>query len=303
MSFRSFIRGLFWIALALAALFHIAGGWYFSDILIEDAFVPEPDAIVVPIGDFEIEEVTYPTELGDMDAWYLPSTGTTWVIHVHGLGATPAEAEPLFAPLQDAGYPQLSIAYRNDEGQPQDPSGFYQYGTTEWADIASAVEYAEANGAEALVFNGYSTGASHILSFVYRHNLDQIRGIVLDSPNMDLGDAVDFAASMRELPVVPFNVPPTLSATSKFVTSLRIGVNWQTLDYVERAQTSLRVPVMIHHGTADDSVPLRQSQSLVEAAPELVDLVPVTGAGHVESYEVDPEGYLADVLGFLDSVA
>ena len=60
----------------------------------------------------------------------------TWVIHIHGLGTTPAEAEPLFAPLQEAGYPQLSITYRNDDGQPMDPSGYYQYGATEWEDVA-----------------------------------------------------------------------------------------------------------------------------------------------------------------------
>jgi hypothetical protein len=50
-----------------------------------------------------MELVEYETELGMMDAWYLPSDGDTWVIHVHGRGTTPAEAEPLFAPFQDAG--------------------------------------------------------------------------------------------------------------------------------------------------------------------------------------------------------
>jgi uncharacterized protein len=297
------MRGLLWTAIALALVFHVGGGWYFSDVLIEDAFVPEPDPLVVPIGGFELEEVSYTSELGDLDAWYLPSAGTTWVIHVHGLDATPDEAQHLFSALQTAGYPQLSITYRNDEGQPQDPSGLHQYGATEWADIAGAVEFAEANGAVDLVFSGFSSGGSHILSFVYKHNLDEIRGIVLDSPNIDMSDTVDFAASMRELPVLPFNVPPTLAAVAKFFTSLRTGVNWQSLDYVDRAETSLRVPVLIHHGTEDLSVPLSQSEALVAEAPELVELIVVDGAEHVGSHDVDPDRYVSEVLAFLDEVS
>jgi fermentation-respiration switch protein FrsA (DUF1100 family) len=303
MTMRAFMRTLLWTALALALVFHVAGGWYFSGELIDDAFVPEPEAVTIPVGDFELSEVEFGSDLGDMDAWYLPSPGTTWVIHVHGLDSTPEEAQHLFTALQDAGYPQLSITYRNDEGQPQDPSGFHQYGATEWADIVGAVEYAEANGAENLIFSGFSTGASHILSFVYKHNLDEIRGLVFDSPNIDMSDTVDYAASQRELPLLPFNVPPTLAAVAKFFTSLRMGVNWQSIDYVDRAQTSLRVPILVHHGTADLTVPLSQSQALVAEAPELVDLIVVDGAEHVGSYDADPDGYVTEVLAFLDEVS
>jgi hypothetical protein len=299
MSLRSFLRGLFWVAVTLALVFHVAGGWYFSGVLLEDAFVPAPDPIVAPTGDFEIEEVSYSSDLGDMTAWYLPASGSTWVIHVHGLGATPDEPQHLLAALQDAGYPQLTIAYRNDDGQPQDPSGYHQYGATEWEDVAGSMDYAIENGAEAVVLSGFSTGASHVFSYLYRHNLDEIKGLLLDSPNINLGETVDFTASKRKLPVLPFNVPPTLSATAKFITSLRIGVNWRTLDYVDRAESSLRVPVLVHHGTADERVPLRQSQALVEASPDLVRLIAVDGAGHVDSYEADPEAYLSEVLGFL----
>jgi len=139
--------GFFWLVVGLLLVFHVAGGWYFSNELIQDGFVPAPEPIAPLPGSYDLEEVAYSTPLGEMDAWYLPADGVTWVIHIHGLGTTPAEAEPLFAPLQGAGYPQLSITYRNDDGQPMDPSGYYQYGATEWEDVAGAVEHAVANGA------------------------------------------------------------------------------------------------------------------------------------------------------------
>jgi hypothetical protein len=247
--------------------------------------------------------VVYPTELGDMLAWHLPAVGATWVIHVHGKGATPAEAENLFAPLQQAGYPQLAISYRNDDGQPEDPSGYYQYGATEWEDVAAAVDFARANGADDVVLSGFSTGGAHILSYLYRHDIDDVKGAVLDSPNLDLGEAVDYAASMRDMPVIPINVPITVSWVAKFMTSLRIGVNWKTIDYVARAQESLRVPVLIHHGTDDKTVPYKVSEELEDASPDLVTLIPAQGADHVGAYDADPSGYVDSVLAFLAEVS
>jgi uncharacterized protein len=302
MKSRSIFRGIFWTLVGLALVAHIGGGWYYSSRVIDEAFVPDPDPIVATSGDYELVEVSYQTPLGQMEAWHLPADGTTWVIHVHGLGSTPAEAEHLFAPLQQAGYPQLAITYRNDEGQPADPSGYYGYGTTEFEDIAGAMDFAQANGAEAVVFSGFSSGASHILSFAFKNNLDDIKGMIFDAPNIDLGDTVDFRGSTEELPLLPINVPPTLSWVAKFFTSLRIGVNWKSIDYVEKAAGSLRVPVLVHHGTEDESVPLSQSIDFAATNPDLVRLVQVPGAGHVDSYDADPDGYVEEVLQFLDQV-
>ena len=302
MKLRTFLWGTFWTLVGLALVFHVVGGWYFSGQLIEDGFEIQADPLVVSSGSYQLEEVAYASPLGTMAAWYLPASGTTWVIHVHGKGATPAEAEPMFAPLQEAGYPQLAITYRNDDGQPVDKSGYYQYGATEWEDVSGAVTYALDNGAEHVVLNGYSTGGSHVLSFMYRHELDIVKGVLLDSPNIDLSQTVDYRASLRELPLLPFHVPQSLSTVAQFFTSLRIGVNWKSLDYIEKSKDSLRQPVLIHHGTADLTVPIGESIEFAETQPELVRLIQVEGADHVGSYDVDPQKYISEVLGFLQEV-
>lgn len=299
---RSFFRGAFWTLIALLFVVHVLGGWFFSNRIIDEAFTPDPGPVVMESGDFDVEEVTYDTPLGAMDAWYLPASGSTWVIHVHGLNATPAEPSPLFAPLQQAGYPQLSITYRNDEGQPADPSGYHQYGATEWEDVLSALDYARDNGAEKVVFAGYSTGGSHILSAIYRNNLDVIAGVILDSANIDMGSTIDYRASLENMPIVPVPVPVTVSGVAKFFSSLRIDINWKSLDYIDKAERSLRVPVLAIHGTADDSIPDDQSIELAETKPELVELWLVEGADHVGSFETDFDGYVARVLEFLGDI-
>ena len=299
---RFSFRNVFWLLVGLVVVFHLAGGWYFSNELIADGFVPDPDPIEAVQGPYELEEVSYESPLGPMDAWYLPADGSTWVVHIHGLGTTPAEAEPLFAPLQQAGYPQLSITYRNDPGQPADPSGYYQYGATEWEDVSGAVDYAMANAATGIVLSGFSTGGAHAMSFLSRQPREIVTGMILDAPNVNLGRTVDYAASQRELPFVSLPVPVTVSAVAKFITSLRIGVNWKMLDYIADADESVRQPMLIHHGTADLRVPLDTSLDLQATNPDLIRLIQVEGAGHIESYDVDRQGYVESVLTFLDGL-
>jgi pimeloyl-ACP methyl ester carboxylesterase len=302
MSSRSVLRGIIWSLVALLLVVHVVGGWTYSSRIIDEGFTPAPDPIVTPSGDYDLVEVTYPTDLGEMDAWYLPAAGPTWVIHIHGLNATPAEPEVLFEPLQEAGYPQLAITYRNDEGQPADPSGYFRYGATEWEDILGAVEYAKANGADDVVFMGYSTGASHALSFAYRHNFDEIAGVIIDSGNVDMGSTIDYRGSLEDLPLIPLAVPPTMTWVAKFFTSLRIDVNWKTIDYIDGAERSLRVPLLAIHGTDDESIPIDESIALSEASPDFVELYTVEGASHVDSFNTDLDGYLSRVLAFLGEV-
>lgn len=302
MSGRSLFRGLIWLLFAVVVLGHAGGGWYFSDQLIERGFEVDPAPIEVPTGDFQLVEVVYQSPLGNMEAWHLPASGSVWVIHVHGKGATPAEASHLFAPLQAAGYPQLAITYRNDAGQPDDPSGHYRYGATEWEDVAGAVDFANANGASGIVFSGFSSGASHVLSYMYRNTLEQNLGVLMDSPNIDMAETVDFRASKEPVPLLPITVPPTVAEVAKFFTSLRIGVNWRSIDYVEDSGVRLQAPALLQHGTADASTPISQSIEFAEQNPDLARLVAYEGAEDVLLYDADPQKYLDEVLGFLSEV-
>lgn len=294
--------GAFWIIIGFAVIFLLGGGWLLSSDLIDEGFTPNPDQLVTSSGGYDLEEVRYETPLGAMDASFLPERGTTWVIHVHGTNSTPTETEALFAPIQAAGYPQLAVTYRNDDQQPSDPSGYFRYGASEFGDIEAAMDYALENGADRVVFNGFGTGAGHVLAFMFRHRSDRIGGVLMDSPNIDYGQTVSFNLSQRDLPILPFKVPSVLTATTKFLTSLRIGVNWTQIDYVERTGEALNKPVLVHHGIDDMTVPIEESIEFADAEPELIRLVQVAGAGHLESLEVDFDAYMARVLGFLEEV-
>jgi pimeloyl-ACP methyl ester carboxylesterase len=247
-------------------------------------------------------EVQFDTPLGAMNAWEILAPSSLWVIHVHGLGAPRSEALRAVRAIAEAGHPQLVINYRNDPGEPADPSGYYLYGQSEWEDVAGAVAYAVERGAERVVLVGYSTGAAHIVSYLYRSPDSHVVAAVFDSPNLDFEETVNLGASQRTLPLIPLPLPGTLVWTAKRLASIRFGVNWGAIDYVSRAEL-LNVPVLVFHGTDDDTVPLSSSQEFFEARPDLVRLVIVPGAGHVRSWNISPEAYERRLTEFLTEFA
>jgi hypothetical protein len=247
-------------------------------------------------------EVQFDTPLGAMNAWEILAPSSLWVIHVHGLGAPRSEALRAVQSIAAEGHPQLVINYRNDPGEPADPSGYYGYGQSEWEDVAGAVAYAVERGAERVVLIGYSTGAAHIASYLFRSPDSRVVAAVFDSPNIDFEETVNLGASQRRLPLIPLPLPGTLVWTAKRLSSIRFGIDWAAIDYVSRAEL-LTVPVLVFHGTDDDTVPLSSSQEFLEARPDLVRLVIVPGAGHVRSWNVSPEAYERRLSEFLTEFA
>ena len=68
------------------------------------------------------------------------------------------------------------------------------------------------------------------------------------------------------------------------------------------ALANCKVPVIFAHGDADDFVPCEMSRANFDACPTKKKLVIIPGAGHGLCYLADPEGYLAQLKEFFDSV-
>ncbi len=242
------------------------------------------------------EEVTFPSPLGELSAWFVDGVDDTWVIFVHGKGSNRREALRTLPVVQGAGLPALVISYRNDAGAPRDPSGRYQYGRTEWEDVQAAAKYAFANGANDVLLVGYSMGGGIVVSFLYRSPVaDRVVGAVLDSPMLDFEAIVDWEAGKRHL-------PGFLTAVAKRLTSFRFDVNWGELDYLS-GSGQISVPILLFHGDADETVPVSISETLAERRPDLVTYVPFNGAGHVRSWNIDPERYETVLGEFISRVA
>lgn len=245
-------------------------------------------------------EVTYPGELGDLDAWYLRGNGDLWMIFVHGRGGSKAEALRLLPFAFDRGYHALVVGYRNDPGLPADPSGTTRYGNTEWRDLAAAVDHARDRGARRIVLVGYSMGGSIVLRYLQRApTLRRIVAAVLDAPMVDLEATIDDHARRTTLPLLGLPLPRSLTAVAKAVAAWRLRISWDEFDLADD-WADLHTPILLFHGTADETVPVGPSRRLAGLRPDLVTLVE-TDAGHVESWNVDPDAYEGELAAFLDA--
>lgn len=287
-----------------------AQAWSTAGAAVEREFIAFPDVPEVgtfaqlhfyaapvdlaSVSDLDVEEITFDAELGALSATFVDGDSPRWVIFVHGRGATRAETYRLLPAVAETGHPSMAISYRNDEDEPADPDGEFGLGWTESADLASAVDYALARGAEDVVLVGFSMGGAIVGNYVRTEGDEHLAGLVYDSPVLSWTDTLDFEADNRGLPSF---LTPLASAAVR----VRTGIRFDQLDQVRRSD-ELTVPVLLIHGTGDETVPVTSSDAFAEARRDLVTYLRPEGAGHVQAWNADPEGYEAAVTEFLRSL-
>ena len=253
-----------------------------------------PDDPLVAHG-MAFTEVTYASELGEFPAWFVDGDSSTWAIFVHGKSSDRREALRTLPVIAKSGMPMLVISYRNDEDTVSDPSGMYGYGLTEWEDLEGAVLYALDNGARRIVLVGYSMGGGIVASFLLESSLaSQVSGAILDSPMLDFGATVELGAEEDGYPVF-------IGKMAKLFSGFRFGVDWDSLNYLDRAD-ELALPILLFHGTEDHRVPISTSQSLAAQRPRLVTYVEFPGVDHVRGWNADRDAYESAVSDFLKSI-
>jgi pimeloyl-ACP methyl ester carboxylesterase len=232
-------------------------------------------------------------ELGLMPAWLLSAPRGTWVIAVHGVGATREQLLPVLPALHRRfRLPVLVPAYRNDPGAPASPDGLAHLGDTEWQDLDAAMRYAVERGAQRLVLYGWSTGAAMALRALHQSPVrERVRGLVLDSPVLDWRSAITAAVRARGLPGV---LAPLAVRAAEGRTGLHTG------RHAEIARPArFTVPTLLVHGPDDTFAPWTVSRELAELRPETVNLHTVPGAPHTGMWNVDPKQYEETLRRFL----
>ena len=249
------------------------------------------------------EEIPYSSPLGEFPAWFVPGSGDTWAIFVHGRLANPREALRMLPAVAALDIPSLIITYRNDEGLPQDPDGYLRFGATEWEDLEGAAGYALGHGAEELILVGYSMGGGIVTNFLYKSPMmaERVRAVVLDSPVLDFDAVLDHGASQRTIPLVGLPIPGVITALAKAISSARFGVDFDAMDYLSRAE-ELSVSILLIHGDGDRTVPIETSDALAKARPDIVRYVRNPDIDHVRTWNAKGAEYESVVTGFLREV-
>ncbi|KDA07146.1 phospholipase/carboxylesterase [Microbacterium sp. CH12i] len=247
-------------------------------------------------------EIPINTPAGAASAWLIEGEEycSTWAIHIHGLGSTRAGMLRGAQVAAERGYTSLVISYRNDGEGPRFGTGRSMLGFTEAEDAVAAVDYAIQNGVQRIVLFGWSMGAAIALRVASRaRERGVIVGLVLDSPVLDWVEVIKANCVRSGLPAVAGHLATpwlTLDPLARMV-GLPGAIPLGEFDWVHRAE-ELNVPMLILHGTRDDSVPISVSEALRHRRPDLVELE-TFDSGHTLAWNSDPSRWRSAVSAWL----
>ena len=245
-------------------------------------------------------DITITTPAGPCPAWRVDGDLSTWAIHIHGLGSTRAGTLRGVRAATELGYTSLVVSYRNTAEGPRVGTGRSTLGDTEMADVDEAIGYAVRRGAEQVVIFGWSMGAAIALQLAdHPRHEGLIAALVLDSPVLDWAEVIKTNCDRSGLPAAAGHlaIPWLRLAPLARAVGLPGSIPRRSFDWTARAADITR-PTLILHGTRDDSVPIRLSQALRDARPDLVDLA-TFDAGHTLCWNADPDRWHETVTTWL----
>ncbi len=249
------------------------------------------------------ETVAVETELGSVEAWYVPAEGARdaaggfAAIYVHGIAGAREDGYRHLSMLRAAGVPVLLIGYRNDPGGPADPSGLYGFGLTEWRDLEAAIGAMLARGHDRLLIVAESMGGAILGQFLSRSDrAGSVAAVALDSPAVDITQVLRSFAMAARLPA-----PGAVARVGLVMLDWRKPIDYRDAR-VSAIYASFSGPLFVAHGTGDGIVPAAGTDAML-AARRGTSVVVRTEAGHLLSFAADPEGYRAAFAAFLELIA
>ena len=273
--------------------YRIMGTSSWSGQASEGVYTPES------VSNLAYETISYTSDLGEFPAYLTTEGEKGIVIFIHGFrGNYSREVFALMrsGDLHELGYRSMIISYRNDPGLPKDPTGIFQYGTTEWKDINGAINEA-LKYTDNVILWGTSGGGGPASAWLENvGDTNKVKGIIYEAPVISFWESVEVNGAAR----FPW-VPTQLFSYFKIVTELRYGVDFSAMDFREAVIES-DIPVLLFHGDDDEWVPVAMSDYIASMRTENLTYVRYENVGHVTSWNADPIRYVKELSIFLNSL-
>ena len=244
----------------------------------------------------DYSEVKFQSELSDLGAWLIPAESSNWIIGIHGHRSNRRESLRYTKTLKGLNINQLYINYRNDKDINTHQKTYHMFGLTEWRDLESAVNYVKGESPDNIFFLGHSMGGAIAFNYLLKSELsDQITGVILESPALDLNKIISFQAA-----AYPFLAKMFLTPV-KFMVSKLVGIKWSDFDYISKSQ-EIRTPILLIHSENDETVPVSIGDHLASELPELVDYLRLKHAPHAGAWNVSQSKVEQSITKFLSDL-
>ncbi|MFI5272276.1 MAG: alpha/beta hydrolase [Ktedonobacterales bacterium] len=240
----------------------------------------------------DFEEVTFAPARGDhsIHGWWFPRPETNRVIiGCHGYRGSKSELIGIATAMWRAGFNVLLFDYH---GHGADVGAPVTLGYREVQDFFGAVDYVAARVEQAAIgVIGFSMGASVAIMGSARR--PEVRAVVADSP---------FASHAA---VVAHNVERITHVSGRLIASvadvfIARSAGYRGSDVAPEREVAAIAPrpLLLIHGTADDTIPVAQVHRVYAAAGNPKELWLGEGAPHCGTYFLDRRAYCLRVASF-----
>ena len=255
-------------------------------------FLPDADGSPATPADIglDYEGVRFTTDDGvTLSGWLVPSARETRtaVVVLHGFSGHRLPELAAFVPWLHERHHVLQFDFR---GHGESDPGWVTLGAHERRDVAAAVAFLRSRGLGPVALFGVSMGAA--IAIVSAPELP-VAAVVADAAFAELRHPI--GNRMREV-----GYPLSNLGSRAIVAAAAVRTRSRLPDPIRMAPRIAPRALLIVAPKEDQLISWRQSLRLYEAAREPKELYVVEGAGHAESYAVDPEGYRRRVSEFLE---
>ncbi|PNY82278.1 alpha/beta hydrolase family protein [Deinococcus koreensis] len=252
----------------------------------------------------DFEHTVVQTPVGEMPAWHVPprkGDSDAIAIVIHGHGGQRAQALRMLPALMRSGVGSLFVTFRNAFGAPRVGKGYLGLGDVEAEDVLAALHWAREAGYRRAVLYGFSMGGNIALSVLREKFMPfpiPVTGVMLDCPALEWRDTIRWQAQRFGLPKL---LARHVGRFTEYIVTRRSGQDFDVVDQLAAAP-GFKVPILLWHGTRDRTIPIRQSDALAAARPDLVEYHRIEGGKHIRVWNIDPKGYDRALEAFIERV-
>ncbi|MEM8502498.1 MAG: alpha/beta fold hydrolase [Cyanobacteria bacterium P01_D01_bin.1] len=221
---------------------------------------------------------------GEVHGWWIPAAAANApvIIYAHGNASNLSDLVFRFQQFHDWGYAVMAIDYRGYG----ESSGPFPNEQRVYEDIEAAWHYLirqQEIAASKIVLYGQSIGGAIALNLAINH--PDAAGLIMESAFTSMRDMVDY-----RFPLLPKLVPIDGLLTQRFESAQKMR--------------SLKVPLLLIHGTDDDVVPVSMSQELygetIVAGNTSSRLILIEGGDHNSLPTSGGNTYADNIQGFIN---
>ena len=271
--------------------------WVFSALVfLRNTILPHLPLIAAPeqFG-LSAETVTFRAVDGvKLAGWKIPARDPSrpWIIGCHGLGSNRSDLLHIAAGLHQVGFNVLLFDFR---GHGESAGRTTSFGWREQRDLEGALAFLGSRPeipSRPYGLYGISMGGAVALMVAGRD--ERIGAVVVESPYANLADSIERHLRLLYpwLPRVPFAW--FVHATYR----IRFGVWPQRVSPQAALKGFGARPLLLIRGGGDERMPDTDMQQLMRTGHGPKEFWVIPGAGHLESYGVNPQAYLARVIRF-----